>query len=149
MPAAKTSIANRAVDGRVAPTDEIPNEIGHQPKRSGLAPHQFHTRNDLNKPQRTRSKSSENAVNSTSPIDILPRRRRREIAQKHTRRQGEFLESSRPLATTAPTRWSRLFPAWLRLLTSSSKKTPSIRSISDLSSEKDPSVPAIVASLLA
>jgi len=33
---------------------------------------QFRTRNDLNKPQRTRSKSNENAVKSTKLIDILP-----------------------------------------------------------------------------
>jgi len=35
-------------------------------------PHQFRTRNDLNKPQRTRSKSNENRTKSTKLIDILP-----------------------------------------------------------------------------
>jgi hypothetical protein len=35
-------------------------------------PHQFRTRNNLNEPQRTRTKSNENPVKSTKLIDILP-----------------------------------------------------------------------------
>jgi hypothetical protein len=37
-----------------------------------MSPHQFRTRNNLNKPKQTRSKSNENQVKSTSPIEILP-----------------------------------------------------------------------------
>jgi hypothetical protein len=35
-------------------------------------PHQFRTRNDANRTQRTRSKQIENSAKSTDPIDLLP-----------------------------------------------------------------------------
>jgi hypothetical protein len=40
--------------------------------RASETPHQFRTRNNPNKPKRTRSKSNENQVKSTKLIDILP-----------------------------------------------------------------------------
>jgi hypothetical protein len=38
----------------------------------GRGPHQFRARNDLIEPQRTRTRSNENAGKSTKPVDILP-----------------------------------------------------------------------------
>jgi hypothetical protein len=40
--------------------------------RASETPHQFRTRNNPNKPKRTRPKSNENQVKSTKLIDILP-----------------------------------------------------------------------------
>jgi hypothetical protein len=37
-----------------------------------MTPHQFRTRNNLIRTQRTRSKSNKNAAKSTKPIDIQP-----------------------------------------------------------------------------
>jgi hypothetical protein len=38
----------------------------------GASPHQFRTRNNLTKTQRTRSNADENAIKSTKLVDMLP-----------------------------------------------------------------------------
>jgi hypothetical protein len=44
----------------------------YPPARRHRGPHQFRTRNNLNKPEQTRSKPNKNAGKSTKLIDILP-----------------------------------------------------------------------------
>jgi hypothetical protein len=67
----KNSLPNPSWDRLTPPTCSVPIGASHAVPQTHK-PHLFRTRNDLDKAQRTRSKSNESTARSTKLIDILP-----------------------------------------------------------------------------